>query len=542
MGKPRILCLGLSHDPAIYASKQLVRLLTFISTSTEADKQASRAHFTQRRWGVHFPTPQVTPVSTLFSSHPAVLRRYSTYRLPPVAFSPALHPINEIVVGLNKRPTASIHLPAHVQTTSQQHIQIPGSTRLNHRQRRTRPSKGGKCPDPCRFFHATLANHKTLLTGAIVSGVFHVTRSVITALPILWRWQLFKNYPRSMWAIAAIPVVAMIALVTLAHEKHPFTDRNRLMFIDEPTELEMAETSYTQMLARYQHKFLSSAHPDYEIVARLARNLLAVVGPVRDWRLHVVDDDNVMNALVTPTGKIFVFTGLLRVADDLDAVAAILAHELAHVLSRHGAEKMGFQYLARLGWDFVHSLLYTLTLNLPVLSDIAGRGVDATKDIISSLPYSRMCETEADLIGLFLMSIAGFNPRAAIEFWDDLSKEAAKDKSRPYEFLSDHPSHDRRAIELREHLPAALQIFHARQNIYAEFEAARARNDSDRIEGEGIGKSHYHSMDELNRTLFGVLRRYISVGKYFGSEERTLVQKSLEAMEVDHASSLKVAS
>ncbi|KAI8918283.1 peptidase family M48-domain-containing protein [Powellomyces hirtus] len=329
-----------------------------------------------------------------------------------------------------------------------------------------------------------------------------VTRTIVTALPILWRWNFAKSHPKLMWALASIPLVGLLGLVGLAYEEHPFTERARLMFIDEPTELQMAADSYPTLVSRHRDQLLPSHHADYLAVGEIASELLKIVGPVREWKLHVIDDDRVVNAFVTPTGNIFVYTGLLRAAGNADAVAAILAHELAHVISRHGAEKLGFQHLARLCWDFVHSIVYTVTVNLPMLGDIAGRGLDFTKEMFTSLPYSRMCEKEADTIGMYLMSVAGYNPRAAVEFWAQMSRDGQAQADRPYEFLSDHPSHERRAEDLKLHLPAALEIYRSRQQIAAKVRDARRKDKT--------ATSQALTMEDFNRGLFSVLQKHLA--------------------------------
>ncbi|KAI8820959.1 peptidase family M48-domain-containing protein [Fimicolochytrium jonesii] len=343
-----------------------------------------------------------------------------------------------------------------------------------------------------------------------------------------------------MWTLASIPLVIAAALIGSAYEQHPFTERSRLMFIDEPTELELAAAHSDSMVTKNRHLLLPTNHPDYILVHEIVSDLAAVAGPGRNWELHVLQSDDVVNAFVVPTGQIFVYTGLLRAAEDKDAVAAVIAHEFAHVLSRHGAEKLGIQHLAHLAWDFFHSLLYTLTLNLPIFSDIAGRGLDATKEVLTSLPYSRMCEKEADVIGLYLMSVAGYNPRAAIDFWAHLSRidtstspttttpttPPPTNKShllfkspKSYEFLSDHPSHSTRASDLKQHLPAALKIYHARSVLAERVTHLRGRRLRRRDSAVGLafgkddtgdGETKVVTMEELNRDLFDVLKEHLS--------------------------------
>ncbi|KAJ3206525.1 hypothetical protein HDU67_008106 [Dinochytrium kinnereticum] len=230
--------------------------------------------------------------------------------------------------------------------------------------------------------------------------------------------------------------------------------------------VQVAHENYPALLKQFGPQLVPVEHPDYQLTAKVALDIISVVGPeLRDWDLHVVEDDSVVNAFVIASGKIFVFTGLIRMCRSPDALAAVMAHEFAHVLSRHIGEQMGVAYLFQLGKDLLHSFLYTFTLNLPVLSDISGRTVDVMAPYLTDQPYSRMCESEADLIGLYLMALAGYNPREAVKFWETLAVIDRESEESSPELLSDHPSHERRAEDLKEHLEAALEIYTARDRL-----------------------------------------------------------------------------
>ncbi|KAI8834320.1 peptidase family M48-domain-containing protein [Chytridium lagenaria] len=283
---------------------------------------------------------------------------------------------------------------------------------------------------------------------------------------MLWKWNFFKRYPRIMWTIATLPVVGTVFVIAYSYEVHPLTHRGRLMFVDEATELEVANENYATLLKEFGPKLLPVEHPDYQLTAKIALDIISVVGPeLRDWDLHVVDDDSVVNAFVIASGKIFVFTGIIRMCRSPDALAAIMAHEVSHVLSRHIGEKMGIAHVFQLFTDLFHSILYTYTLNLPMIADITGRTVDVISPYFTDQPYSRMCESEADLIGLFMMSLAGYNPREAVKFWQVLADAERENEDAVPEFMSDHPSHERRAEELSEHMEMALEIYNARARL-----------------------------------------------------------------------------
>ncbi|KAJ3285271.1 hypothetical protein HK104_009576 [Borealophlyctis nickersoniae] len=355
-----------------------------------------------------------------------------------------------------------------------------------------------------------------------------------------WKQSLNRSDPASgMVNSASTPVLGMIVLVIYAYETHPFSQRGRFMFIDEGTELEISNEAFPAIMAELRKKIVPHNHPDHVVVEQVARDLLAVTGPVRDWELFVVDDDSTVNAFVLPAGKIFVFTGLLKFVPSVDALAAVMGHEFAHVLSRHTSEQMGVAYLTTLFWDLVHSMLYTFTLNLPLFADLAGRGVDSSKDLLTSLPHSRMCEAEADVIGLYLMAMAGYDPTAAVNLWKQFSEQTMEEE---LEFFSDHPLHANRAKELSTHLNSAKEIYTARQKVAMRFEELRQETlkghaeEAEAVRHAGIGEQGWRSIEELDRALFTVLSEHL-VHKPFwyngDKEEEEMVEESLKLTELN---------
>lgn len=152
---------------------------------------------------------------------------------------------------------------------------------------------------------------------------------------------------------------------------------------------------------------------------------------------------------VMPNGKIVVYTGILPVAETEAGLAAVIAHEVAHVVARHGAERLSQESLAQ-------GLLTAADAVLAVQDDEyrpwigAALGLGAQYGVL--LPFSREHESEADHIGLLYMAKAGYDPAEAIGFWERM--EAASG-SRPAEFLSTHPSPATRRSQIRAWLPEA---------------------------------------------------------------------------------------
>src|SRR5262249_25352167 len=164
-----------------------------------------------------------------------------------------------------------------------------------------------------------------------------------------------------------------------------------------------------------------------------------------EWEYAVIDDPQI-NAFCLPAGKICVFGGLLRFVENDDQLAAVLSHEIAHALAHHASERLARQQL------------------LGQASRVGGTGPadpEARHQIVnilaglSGLSHDRQQESEADHIGVFLMTFAGYDPRAAVTFWERMSGAAAG-RAQPPELLSDHPSDARRVEQIRAWVPNAV--------------------------------------------------------------------------------------
>ena len=182
-------------------------------------------------------------------------------------------------------------------------------------------------------------------------------------------------------------------------------------------------------------------------VQEVGRRIAAVSGhPDWDWQFTVFDNDE-PNAFALPGGKVGVYTGLFKVAKNDDQLATVLAHEVGHAIARHGAERMSQGLLAQLGGVAV-GVATGSEAYVQAYTQLATLGV--------ILPYSRTQESEADEIGLMLMARAGYDPRQAIDLWENFQ---ALGGDRPPEFLSTHPSEGTRIERLEKLMPKALEIY-----------------------------------------------------------------------------------
>lgn len=166
----------------------------------------------------------------------------------------------------------------------------------------------------------------------------------------------------------------------------------------------------------------------------------------QSWEVSVFDSKDV-NAFALPGGKIGVYTGLLKVAGNQDQLAAVIGHEVTHVLAGHSAERYSEAMASEVG-----SVLVQAT------TGIDGQIVSMATQAFILLPFSRTHETEADLVGLDLMASAGFDPRQSISLWQNMAR-ASGGNGKPPEFMSSHPSDETRIRNLSERLAIALPIY-----------------------------------------------------------------------------------
>jgi predicted Zn-dependent protease len=250
--------------------------------------------------------------------------------------------------------------------------------------------------------------------------------------------------------------ILFIGLFLASCATAPYTGRRQLILLSSGQELALGQRAAQQIL----HKTRLSNDPHYvNLVENLGWRIAKVVNrPDFQWEFHVIDDAETANAFCLPGGKIFVYTGIFKYAQTEAELATVIGHEIAHVLARHGAERMSMQLLAQMGEEAAAQALQIQSPGALKTFEIA-YGLGTNIGLI--LPYSRTQEFEADHIGLILMAKAGYNPEAAIGFWQKMASEAKGFK--PPAFLSTHPADEARINRIKTMLPEALEYYRAGQ-------------------------------------------------------------------------------
>lgn len=213
--------------------------------------------------------------------------------------------------------------------------------------------------------------------------------------------------------------------------------------MSESYEKQSGEQLYQQVMQEYGNKILPPSHPQSRMVQRVLDRLLPHSGlSYEGWEVHVIQDD-IKNAFVIPGGKVFVFSGILEVCQDDQGLAAVLGHEIAHNVAHHAAEKMSSSFI-------LLPLAYLLAITL----GIGDFGITRMAVDLGFLrPNDRKQESEADYIGLLMMSEACYDPRAALGLWKRMLAE--EHGHAPPQFISTHPSTNRRIENIQEWLPTA---------------------------------------------------------------------------------------
>jgi predicted Zn-dependent protease len=196
-------------------------------------------------------------------------------------------------------------------------------------------------------------------------------------------------------------------------------------------------------------------------VEQAGKRIAAVAGrPDFQWAFHTIDKP-VLNAFCLPGGRVFVYTGLLEFTEGNDAeLAAVIGHEIAHVIARHGAERVSQAQATSLGGTLL-GLGVSVVTGSSATGQTAQRGYSALTQLGILLPFSRSQETEADHIGTILAAKAGYDPRAAITFWEKLLKQSEGGRPPAFlaAFLSTHPLSETRIADLRRMMPDALKYY-----------------------------------------------------------------------------------
>jgi metalloendopeptidase OMA1, mitochondrial len=247
-------------------------------------------------------------------------------------------------------------------------------------------------------------------------------------------------------------VSSILLLVLIACTTAPITGRRQLNFIGAGQEMQLGITEFEKLK---QSTPISRDPAANELVQKVGRKIAAAAAgdlPNAQWEF-VVFEDKQANAFCLPGGKVGVYTGILPITKDEAGLATVIGHEVGHAAAHHGGERMSHQLAAQTGGQLLGVALSGADPRVQSAFQLA-YPIGAQVGIL--LPFDRKQESEADRMGLIYMARAGYNPEAAVEFWQRFSEynEARGGKGGPA-FLRTHPVDAVRIKQIQEWLPEA---------------------------------------------------------------------------------------
>ena len=220
-----------------------------------------------------------------------------------------------------------------------------------------------------------------------------------------------------------------------------------------------------------EEKPLLASDPQAQRIQKIAQRLVARAGDVEaafaaehkqsspglastfEWSVAVLDSPQA-NAFCLPGGKMAVYTGLFAVAENDDALAVVMGHEIAHALLRHGSQRMAQQKLVQMGQMAAGVAVGNMDPQKQQMV-LSALGAGAQYGLV--LPYGRGHETQADEVGLMLAAAACYDPHSAIGLWERMGQ--LNGGQRPPEFASTHPDPANRMARLQSLMPRAEQFY-----------------------------------------------------------------------------------
>lgn len=253
----------------------------------------------------------------------------------------------------------------------------------------------------------------------------------------------------------------VVALLFQACSLVPLTGRRQLSLVSDADMLSMSFSQYDQFKKENR---MSSNTAQTNAVKRVGRDIQNAVAAYFArtkmseelkgfaWEFNLVENKEA-NAWCMPGGKVMVYSGILPFTQNETGLAVVMGHEIAHAVAKHSNERMSQALVSQLGGQVLaEALKQKPQQTQQVWMTLFGAGVQ----LGAVLPYSRLQENEADRLGLIFMAMAGYDPNAAIGFWQRMSQKAG---AKPPEFLSTHPSDKSRLQKIRSHIPEAMKYY-----------------------------------------------------------------------------------
>lgn len=257
-------------------------------------------------------------------------------------------------------------------------------------------------------------------------------------------------------------ILCLLVLVFAGCSDVAISGRKQLRLVPASTVQSMAMTDYKQFLT--ENKLSADAAMTARVRTVGGRIQKAVESYFASqnmsdrlagyqWEYNLIENKDI-NAWAMPGGKVVVYTGLLTVATTETELAVVMGHEIAHAVADHGGERLSQGLIVQLGGM---GLDYAIQNKPDAAKQLFTQAYATGSSIGVMLPYSRLHENEADHLGLIFMAMAGYDPQAAVAFWQKMS--AANKGAKPMEWLSTHPADSTRIRNIQALLPEAQKYY-----------------------------------------------------------------------------------
>ena len=256
--------------------------------------------------------------------------------------------------------------------------------------------------------------------------------------------------------------VSAFSLAVVACTTNPITGRQSIQFANSSEIATMAAQEYKTTLQNAKvvsgTKQANSVKSVGARIKNAANTYYKGIGREQDlanyqWEFNLIEDKQ-LNAWCMPGGKVAVYTGILPITKDDTGLAVVMGHEVSHALAGHGNERISQAMLAE-GLGQIAGASISNNQLAGIFQQVYPIGAQ-----VGLLAYGRKQELEADEMGLYLMAMAGYDPRQAIPFWNRM-EAASSGGQRPSEFLSTHPGPGNRIAQLNQDMPKAMQYYTA---------------------------------------------------------------------------------
>lgn len=255
-------------------------------------------------------------------------------------------------------------------------------------------------------------------------------------------------------------IITLVVIFSCTNNK--ITGRKQLNIVTNAQMISLAETEYAEVLKKSKVVTNTKASATVASIGKriveAVNNYYAAQGiqsllKEYKWEYNLIESKEA-NAWCLPGGKIAVYSGLLPITENNDALAVVMGHEIAHALAEHGKERVNQQIINSGG----AITLQVLTANQSQANQhlfLQAFGVVSEYGVI--LPFSRKQELEADKLGLKFAAMAGFDPKTAVPLWQRMA--AMSQGNKPPEFASTHPAEETRIAELKKLMPEAIALY-----------------------------------------------------------------------------------